>query len=120
MVVGTGARRVVEVRVRRPRPLRPIRGGGASRKTSVMSVNRCSGVTGTALGAEVDVVEFADPEPLVIRRVGAPSGGSQAEYVPCSRTESASGKYMTRPGNSATIFSAMSFQATTPARRSLL
>ena len=41
-IVRAGTRRVVEVRIRRPRPLRPVRRGGGKPEHVVMSVKRAA------------------------------------------------------------------------------
>ena len=51
---------------------------------------------------------------------GSLGGGSHVENLPWSKTELARGKYMTRPGKSSVMLSAIRFHATTPSHRSLL
>ena len=60
MVVGAGARRVVEVGIRRPRPLGPIPVGGGQPEHLRHVGQQGGGIASAALGAEVHVVELPD------------------------------------------------------------
>ena len=88
MVVRAGPGRIVEVRVRRPGALGPVgrRPAPAGTPPSCRpGARRHSGRCPRGTGARCRAC--ARGSTALLGACGSPSGGSQAEYLPCSRTE---------------------------------
>ena len=69
MVVGTRSRWVVEVRVIDPSSLRPVAGGRGESEDRCHVCHERVRVACATLRAEMHIVQFPHPEPLVLGRL---------------------------------------------------